>query len=115
MARVKYHGGGLGGGREGNSGAVDTSGCDYYFRKRKATLFVYLQFCKLKTLCNDIIILLQNGTQFQTEYKNYVNMSQLNVTSNIYSQQCYDATWALAYALNDTLTGETQHHKIIHS
>ena len=55
---------------------------------------------------------LQNGMQFLAEYNRYLTMSRFNVTSDVYSQQCYDATWALAYALNDTLTGETSH---IHS
>ena len=32
----------------------------------------------------------------------------VNLAYDVYSQQCYDAMWALAYALNDTLTGETR-------
>ena len=39
-------------------------------------------------------------------------MSRFNLTQDdVYSQQCYDATWALAYALHDTLsdTGEIYH------
>ena len=49
---------------------------------------------------------MQNGTQFRARYESYLNRSQFNLTEIIYSQQCYDAAWALAYALNDTLTGE---------
>ena len=58
------------------------------------------------------IILLQNGTKFLTEYRRYRDMSRFNLTrDDVYSQQCYDATWALAYALNGTLsdTGEIYH------
>ena len=39
-------------------------------------------------------------------------MSRFNLTQeNVYSQPCYDATWALAYALNSTLNdaGEIYH------
>ena len=109
---VVFLGGGL-----GKSGTVDTSGCDYLQKESHVIcLFSLLQIKNFMSLIIIIIsLLLQNGTQFQAEYKNYLTRSRLNVTSNNYSQQCYDATWALAYALNDTLTGETQHHKIIYS
>ena len=46
--------------------------------------------------------------QFLAEYERYLSMSRFNLTNHdlVYGQTCYDATWALAYALNDTLTGE---------
>ena len=50
---------------------------------------------------------MQNGTEFRATYSRYLNetMSDFsNLVDLVYSEQCYDATWALAYALNDTLT-----------
>ena len=38
-------------------------------------------------------------------YGSYVDQSPLNVSETVYSQQCYDATWALAIALNKTVIG----------
>ena len=52
-------------------------------------------------------LITQNGTQFRANYAEYLRMSRFNLPNDIYSQQCYDATWALAYALNDTIAGET--------
>ena len=33
--------------------------------------------------------------------------SPLGLSANIYRSSCYDTTWALAYALNNTIAGET--------
>lgn len=50
---------------------------------------------------------MQNGTEFRATYARYFNQTIMdfpNIEDIVYSEQCYDATWALAYALNDTLT-----------
>ena len=66
------------------------------------TRCMYNYSCDSKTS-----LTLQNGTQYLAEYGRYVSASKFNLSTTVYSQQCYDAMWALAYALNDTLTGET--------
>ena len=52
---------------------------------------------------------MQNGYEFQREYEALLSQSMdppLNVTSqSIYGQQCYDAVWTLARALNRTIQG----------
>ena len=52
----------------------------------------------------------QNGFEFQRKYEDILNQSSsghldINVPT-IYAQQCYDATWTLAKALNTTIDGE---------
>lgn len=52
---------------------------------------------------------MQNGTEFRAYYSRYFNdarsdFNHVDLGDIVYSEQCYDATWALAYALNDTLT-----------
>ena len=63
--------------------------------------------CIYVVFITSIIILLQNGTIFREQYAQYLNDSIFSDSSleDVYSETCYDATWALAYALNDTLTG----------
>lgn len=52
---------------------------------------------------------MQNGYQFDSEYLSMFNRSRfppLSITTqSIYAQQCYDATWTLARALNLTIKG----------
>ena len=53
-----------------------------------------------------IFLCTQNGTIFRQEYARYLhNVSRFELSENVYSEQCYDATWTLAYALNGTLSG----------
>ena len=52
----------------------------------------------------------QNGFDFQSNYEDILYQStsghlDINVPT-IYAQQCYDATWTLARALNMTINGE---------
>ena len=51
---------------------------------------------------------LQNGDRFYENYDHLINTSTLEprLEPLIYTQQCYDATWILAHALNTTLTGK---------
>ena len=51
---------------------------------------------------------LQNGYRFYEDYDRLINTSTLEprLEPLIYTQQCYDATWTLAHALNTTLTGK---------
>ena len=48
----------------------------------------------------------QNGTQFEEEYNRRINESDLEFVSDPYGQDCYDAMWTLAYALNNTIAGK---------
>jgi len=50
----------------------------------------------------------QNGYQYNALYKAHQDSSPLDVDknrTNEYAQHCYDVTWALAFALNKTITG----------
>ena len=51
----------------------------------------------------------QDGFEFQKRYEDIFNRSMsppLNLSvPSIYAQQCYDATWTLAKALNLTISG----------
>ena len=48
---------------------------------------------------------LQNGTQIEQLYEQYINASSLDVSWISFYQQCYDAAWAMARALHKTYTG----------
>ena len=51
----------------------------------------------------------QNGSEYQDAYTAHRNSSLLGQDKNetfLYAQHCYDATWALAFALNRTITGK---------
>ena len=54
----------------------------------------------------------QNGYQFESEYEAALFQSRgspLNITGHsVYAQQCYDATWTMARALNLTIKGIAQ-------
>ena len=52
-----------------------------------------------------ITLCLQNGTVIEEHYEEYLKASTLNITSLNFYQQCYDATWTMARALNSTLNG----------
>ena len=62
-------------------------------------------------MCTPILpppLLSQNGYQYNALYKAHQDSSPLDVDqnrTNEYAQHCYDATWALAFALNKTITG----------
>ena len=53
----------------------------------------------------------QSGGDYRELYKRHLNESQLkdrcreNLPFDNYSQPCYDATWTLAFALNETING----------
>ena len=59
--------------------------------------------------------MLQNGFEFQKKYEDLFNQStfsELNLgehAQSVYAQQCYDATWTLARALNVTINGKTSY------
>ena len=51
----------------------------------------------------------QNGSEYEVAYTAHRDSSSLNLDrneTNRYAQQCHDATWALAFALNRTITGK---------
>ena len=50
-----------------------------------------------------IVCTSQTGGEFLDEERKFHGVPPLNLTSLEYSQYCYDATWTLAYALNETL------------
>ena len=52
-----------------------------------------------------IIVSLQTGGQYFDEEKLHLGVPPLNLTQLEYAQYCYDATWTLAYALNQTING----------
>ena len=51
---------------------------------------------------------MQNGERFYEEYDLLIATSDpsFNLEPTIYAQQCYDATWTYARALNKTLMGK---------
>ena len=49
--------------------------------------------------------LLQTGGQYLDEEQSYLGVPPLYLKQFNYSQYCYDATWTLAYALNQTING----------
>jgi hypothetical protein len=51
---------------------------------------------------------LQDGYKFEKEVEKLLdNSSVVNTSSaNIYSQNCYDATWILAMALNESIASK---------
>ena len=52
-------------------------------------------------------MIMQNAAGFFEAYDQaYNNSIHDNIVINAYGQQCYDATWTLARALNRTMTGE---------
>ena len=48
---------------------------------------------------------IQTGAEYKHEYEEKLDIPPLYYPTNEYAQQCYDATWTLAYALNKTLNG----------
>ena len=48
---------------------------------------------------------LQTGGQYVVEEQSHLGVPPLYLEQFNYSQYCYDATWTLAYALNQTITG----------
>ena len=52
-----------------------------------------------------ILSLLQTGGQYFDEEQNHLGVPPLHLKQLNYSQYCYDATWTLAYALNQTING----------
>ena len=50
-------------------------------------------------------VLLQTGGQYFAEEQRHLGVPPLNLTQLEYAQYCYDATWTLAYALNQTMSG----------
>ena len=55
--------------------------------------------------CLVSLILLQTGGQYLAEEQSHLGVPPLYLELNEYSQYCYDATWSLAYALNETING----------
>ena len=49
--------------------------------------------------------LLQTGGQYFDEEQRHLGVPPLNLTQFEYAQYCYDATWTLAYALNQSING----------
>ena len=49
--------------------------------------------------------LLQTGGQYFDEEQQHLGVPPLHLKQLNYSQYCYDATWTLAYALNQTIVG----------
>ena len=51
-------------------------------------------------------VLLQTGEQYFDEEQNHLHVPPLYLEPLNFSQYCYDATWTLVYALNQTITGK---------
>lgn len=49
--------------------------------------------------------LFQTGAEYFEEEKEHLNREPFNLTNIEYAQYCYDATWTLAYALDQTIKG----------
>ncbi len=47
------------------------------------------------------------------QYRSYFAASRLNITDVFLFQLCYDATWTLARALNNTISGKLYLNNII--
>ena len=52
-----------------------------------------------------IVYLLQTGGQYFEEEGSHLGVPPLYLSQLEYAQYCYDATWTLAYALNQTING----------
>jgi len=52
-----------------------------------------------------IVCLLQTGGQYFEEEGSHLGVPPLYLSQLEYAQYCYDATWTLAYALNQTING----------
>ena len=50
-------------------------------------------------------VLLQTGGQYFAEEQSHLGVPPLYLNPVEYAQYCYDATWTLAYALNQTING----------
>ena len=50
-------------------------------------------------------VLLQTGGQLLVEEKSHLGVSPLYLEQLDFAQYCYDATWTLVYALNQTING----------
>ncbi len=54
-------------------------------------------------------VFFQTGGEFLAREQKFLGQPPLNLTFLEYSQYCYDATWMLAYALNNTLNSKYPH------
>ena len=54
---------------------------------------------------HSIVCLLQTGGQYFEEEGSHLGVPPLYLSQVEYAQYCYDATWTLAYALNQTING----------
>ena len=55
--------------------------------------------------CSVSLCFLQTGRQYYDEEQNHLGVPPLYLEQFNYSQYCHDATWTLAYALNQTVNG----------
>jgi len=56
-------------------------------------------------ILSTIVYLLQTGGQYFEEEGSHLGVPPLYLSQLEYAQYCYDATWTLAYALNQTING----------
>ena len=71
-----------------------------------SSFIVKFDICYLSSytaLC--LFDLLQTGSQYYDEEQLHLGVPPLYLEQFNYSQYCYDATWTLAYALNQTING----------
>ena len=64
-----------------------------------------MYFASKAVLLPRMLSLLQTGGQYFDEEQNHLGVPPLHLKQLNYSQYCYDATWTLAYALNQTING----------
>ena len=50
-------------------------------------------------------VLFQTGGEYLDEEQSHLGVPPLYIEQSEYAQHCYDATWTLAYALDQTING----------
>ena len=65
----------------------------------------FFDICTLLITVKCCLCFLQTGRQYYEEEQSHLGVPPLYLEQFNYSQFCYDATWTLAYALNQTING----------
>lgn len=86
--------------------SLDPLGVDMLLAACYSFLNAYINFCNMTFFYTSVH--LQNGYTFEKEVEALLdNSSIVNSPSvSVYSQNCYDATWILALALNESITSK---------
>ena len=78
-----------------------------FHSSRNFTFVCIVKFdtCTLFGYCLVSFCFLQTGGQYYDEEQRHLGVPPLYLQQFNHSQYCYDATWTLAYALNQTING----------